>query len=149
MAGLAGTNMIYEAAGMHASLMGFCMESLIIDNDILGQSLRCVRGIDVSPDAMSIQTMRDVCLGGPEHYLGHAQTLSLMQTEYIYPTVGDRLSPKEWEAEGKEIMIDRAIKEKRRILDEYFPSHISPEMDAELRRKFDIKLPRERMLRTH
>ena len=26
MAGLAGTNMIYEAAGMHASLMGFCME---------------------------------------------------------------------------------------------------------------------------
>ena len=149
MAGLAGTNMIYEAAGMHASLMGFCMESLIIDNDILGQSLRCVRGIDVSPDAMSIQTMRDVCLGGPEHYLGHAQTLSLMQTEYIYPTVGDRLSPKEWEAEGKEIMIDRAIKEKRRILDEYFPSHISPELDAELRRKFDIKLPRERMLRTH
>jgi len=122
---------------------------LIIDNDILCQSLRCVRGIDVSPDAMSIQTMRDVCLGGPEHYLGHAQTLSLMQTEYIYPTVGDRLSPKEWEAEGKEIMIDRAIKEKRRILKEHYPSHISPELDAELRWKFDIKLPREKMLRTH
>lgn len=149
MAGLAGTNMIYEAAGMHASLMGFCMESLIIDNDILGQSLRCVRGIDVSADAMSIQTMRDVCLDGPEHYLGHAQTLSLMQTEYVYPTIGDRLSPKEWEAEGKEIMLDRAIKEKRRILDEHFPTHISAELDAELRRKFDIKLPHERMLRTH
>ena len=44
MAGLAGLNMVYEAAGMHASLMGFCLESLIIDNDMLGQCLRCVRG---------------------------------------------------------------------------------------------------------
>ena len=145
MAGLAGTNMIYEAAGMHGSLMGFCMESLIIDNDILGQSLRCVRGIDVSPETLSVQTMRDVCLGGPEHYLGHAQTLSLMQTEYVYPTIGDRLSPKEWESAGKLSMVEKAIREKRRILDEHFPGHISAELDAELRRKFDIKLPRERM----
>ena len=146
-AGLAGTNLIYEAAGMHASLMGFCMEGLIIDNDILGQSLRCVRGIDVNVDTMSVQTMRDVCLGGPEHYLGHAQTLSLMQTEYFYPTIGDRLSPKEWEAEGRTIMIDRAIKEKDRILEEHFPDHISAELDAEIRRKFDIKLPRAKMRR--
>ena len=146
-AGLAGTNLIYEAAGMHASLMGFCMEGLIIDNDILGQSLRCVRGIDVNVDTMSVQTMRDVCLGGPEHYLGHAQTLSLMQTEYFYPTIGDRLSAKEWEAEGRTIMIDRAIKEKDRILEEHFPDHISAELDAEIRRKFDIKLPRAKMRR--
>ena len=148
-AGLAGTNLVYEAAGMRASLMGYCMEGLIIDNDILGQSLRVVRGIDVNENTMSVQTMRDVCLGGPEHYLGHAQTLSLMQTEYFYPTVGDRLSPKEWEAQGKSIMIDRAIKEKRRILDEHFPDHISPELDADLRKKFDIKLPREQMRRKH
>ncbi len=48
MAGLSGLNMVYEAAGMHASLMGFCLESLVIDNDMLGQCLRCVRGVDVS-----------------------------------------------------------------------------------------------------
>ncbi|MDH5798777.1 MAG: trimethylamine methyltransferase family protein, partial [Paracoccaceae bacterium] len=30
MAGLSGLNMVYEAAGMHASLLGFCHESLIL-----------------------------------------------------------------------------------------------------------------------
>ncbi len=28
LAGLSGLNMVYEAAGMHASLLGFCLESL-------------------------------------------------------------------------------------------------------------------------
>ena len=42
-----GLNMVYEAAGMHARFL-FCLESLIIDNDMLGQCLRCVRGIEVN-----------------------------------------------------------------------------------------------------
>jgi trimethylamine--corrinoid protein Co-methyltransferase len=85
MAGLSGLNMVYEAAGMHASLLGFCLESLIIDNDMLGQCMRCVRGIEVNETTLDIQVMKDVCMGGPGHYLGHDQTISLMQTEYIYP----------------------------------------------------------------
>ena len=50
MAGLAGLNLVYESAGMHASLLGFSLESMIIDNDMLGQCLRCVRGIEVNND---------------------------------------------------------------------------------------------------
>ena len=97
MAGLSGLNMVYEAAGMHASLLGFCLESLIIGDDLLGQSLRCVRGIEVTEDNLSLEVMRSVCLEGPGHYLGSQQTLDLMQTEYVYPRLGDRTSPKEWE----------------------------------------------------
>ena len=48
MAGLTGLNMVYEAAGMHASLLGFCHESLILGDDLLGQAMRCVRGIEVN-----------------------------------------------------------------------------------------------------
>ena len=48
MAGLSGLNLVYESAGMHASLLGFCLESLIIDNDMLGHCQRCVRGIEVT-----------------------------------------------------------------------------------------------------
>ncbi|MCF6305401.1 MAG: trimethylamine methyltransferase family protein [Rhodobacteraceae bacterium] len=145
MAGLAGGNLIYEAAGMHASLLGFCHESLIIDNDILGQSLRCVRGIEVNKDTLSLDTIRDVCLGGPEHFLGQPQTLNLMQREYIYPEIGDRTTPKEWEELQKPKMLDKAIAKKRQILEGYFPSHISDKLDAEIRAKFDIKLPRAAM----
>ena len=103
MAGLAGLNLVYESAGMHASLLGFCLESLVLGDDLLGQALRCVKGIDVNNASLSLETMRDICLNGPGHYLGHNQTLSLMQTEYIYPVLGDRTSPKEWAENGKQI----------------------------------------------
>ena len=101
MAGLSGLNMVYEAAGMHASLLGFCLESLILGDDLIGQALRCVRGIEVTEDTVSVDVIRATCLEGPGHYLGSDQTLALMQTEYIYPALGDRTSPKEWEELGQ------------------------------------------------
>ncbi|TIU67263.1 MAG: hypothetical protein E5W15_21185, partial [Mesorhizobium sp.] len=110
--------LVYESAGMHASLLGFCLESLIIDNDMLGHCLRCVRGIEVTDDALSIDTIAEVCLKGPGHYLGNDQTLKLMQTEYFYPAVGDRFSPKEWNEKGRPDILSRAIAEKKRVLAE-------------------------------
>jgi trimethylamine--corrinoid protein Co-methyltransferase len=35
----------------------------------LGQALRCVRGIEVTEDSVSLEAMRSVCLDGPGHYL--------------------------------------------------------------------------------
>ena len=93
--------MVYESAGMHASLLGFCLESLIIDNDILGQSMRAVRGVEVTQETLSLDAMRDVCLDGPGHYLGHDATIKVMQSEYVYPQLADRSSPKEWEENEK------------------------------------------------
>lgn len=146
MAGLSGLNLVYESAGMHGSLMGFCLESLIIDNDLLGQCLRCVRGIEVSPESLSVATIADVCQNGPGHYLGHGQTLSLMQTEYIYPELGDRLSPKEWAEKGRPDIVEVAIEQKNRILADHFPRHISREMDDEIRAAFaNTYLPRAEM----
>jgi len=132
LAGLSGLNMIYEAVGMHASLLGFCMESLILGDDILGQALRCVRGIDVTEDSTSIEAMKAVCLGGPGHYLGSDQTLALMQTEYIYPAVGNRMSPKEWGEAGKPQLLDRAIARKNEIMARA-GCLIAPEIDAAIR----------------
>ena len=140
MAGLSGLNMVYEAAGMHASLLGFCLESLIIDNDMLGQCLRCVRGVEVTDESIGIDVMRDVCMGGPGHYLGHDQTISLMQTEYVYPALGDRSSPKEWEELGKPNLIAEAVKAKLDILQNFHPAHIAPELDDHLRAAYDIRL---------
>lgn len=146
LAGLSGLNLVYESAGMHGSLMGFCLESLIIDNDLIGQCLRCVRGIDVSDDTLSLETIADVCLNGPGHYLGHGQTLKLMQTEYVYPVLGDRLSPKEWAEKGKPDIVERAIAEKQRILENNFPRHVSRDVDDRIRATFpNVRLPRSQM----
>ena len=147
MAGLSGLNLVYELAGMHASLLGFCLESLIVDNDMLGQCLRCVRGIEVSDAALSVESIREVCMEGPGHYLGHEQTLRLMQTEYFYPAVADRFSPKEWGEKGKPDLLQKAIAEKQRVLSTRFPRHVDRALDDRLRARFGelIRLPRSGM----
>ncbi|MDE3120828.1 MAG: trimethylamine methyltransferase family protein [Paracoccaceae bacterium] len=140
LAGLSGLNMAYEAVGMHASLLGFCLESLVMGDDILGQVMRCVRGIEVTEDKVSIEAMKQVCLGGPGHYLGSEQTLSLMQTEYVYPVVGNRMSPKEWVEAGKPELLDRAIARKNAILAKA-GNLIDPEIDAAIRATYHIHVP--------
>jgi len=141
MAGLSGLNMVYEAAGMHASLLGFCLESLILGDDLLGQAMRCVRGIEVTEDSVSLEVMRSVCLEGPGHYLGHNQTLSLMQTEYIYPELADRSSPKEWVELGKPDLLQKATARKEEILADRSAARFDPELDAKIRANFKIHLP--------
>ena len=89
-------------------------------------------GIDVTEDSISIEAMKAVCLGGPGHYLGSDQTLQLMQTEYIYPAVGNRMSPKEWEEAQKPDLLEGAIARKDAILDKA-PCQVPPETDRAVR----------------
>ncbi|MEZ5772214.1 MAG: trimethylamine methyltransferase family protein [Defluviimonas denitrificans] len=137
LAGLSGLNMVYEAVGMHASLLGFCLESLVLGDDILGQVLRCVRGIDVTEDSTSIEAMKSVCLGGPGHYLGSEQTLKLMQTEYVYPALGNRMSPKEWVEADRPMLLDKAIARKNDILSKA-GMQVDPQLDAAIRADYNI-----------
>ncbi|KAE9630048.1 trimethylamine methyltransferase family protein [Parasedimentitalea maritima] len=141
MAGLSGLNMVYEAAGMHASLLGFCHESLILGDDLIGQALRCVRGIEVNDETLALDQIRATCIGGPGHYLGTDQTLSRMQSDYVYPGLGDRTSPKEWEELQKPDLLKKASARKEQILGERSQARFDPETDAALRARFNIHLP--------
>ncbi|SMO40777.1 trimethylamine methyltransferase family protein [Ruegeria faecimaris] len=142
MAGLSGLNMVYESAGMHSSLLGFCFESLILGDDLIGQAMRCVRGIEVSDETLALDQMAEVCLGGPGHYLGTDATLGRMQADYVYPAHGDRTSPKEWVELGKPDLIEKATARKLEILSTSSPAQFDPALDAQIRSKFNIHLPR-------
>jgi trimethylamine--corrinoid protein Co-methyltransferase len=95
---------------------------------------------------LSVDTIRAAVIDGPGHYLGAKQTLEIMQTEYIYPAVGDRLSPKEWNEVGRPQIIDVAIAKVKTILDNHYPSHIPEDIDARIREYLPIALPREKMI---
>lgn len=141
MAGLSGCNMIYESAGMHASLLGFCHESLILGDDLIGQALRCVRGIEVNDETLALDQMRQVCIGGPGHYLGTEQTLSRMEQDHVYPALGDRSSPKEWDELGKPDLIEKATTRKEQILGQRAAASFDPMLEKALRDAFPIHLP--------
>ena len=144
-AALSGANIVYESAGMYASLLGTCPESLLLDNDVLSAVGRSIRGIEVNPDTLSFDEIEQVCTGGEGHYLGSANTLQVMQSEYVYPDFSDRNSPTVWEEQGKPVLLNRAIERKRELLARHVPRHVSDEIDARVRAGFPIFLSREAM----
>ena len=140
LASLAGANLIYEAAGMYGSLLASSLESFVLDNDMIGSILRATRGIEVTPETLSLETIRDVCLGGPGHFLGEAQTLERMQSDYFYPALSDRRTPQEWAGALDKDLLERARARTRELLDGPHPDHLPPEIDAQIRARFPIRL---------
>ncbi|MGH2523457.1 MAG: trimethylamine methyltransferase family protein, partial [Anaerolineales bacterium] len=142
---LAGAQYNHHAAGMLESLLCVAYENYVIDDDINGQVMRLVRGLEVTDDALSVEVIHEICTEGPGHYLGHEQTLRLMNTEYYYPHTADRATRADWEAAGGLDMRERARQQARETLKTAFPQIVSDEMDQKLRSEFNILLAREVM----
>ena len=142
-AALAGAG-LSEVAGMMASLMGCSFEAMVIDNDMLGNVARVLRGIEVTEETLSFETISDV-VRDPGHYLGHSQTLALMESEYLYPGISDRRPQGEWQETGKADIVDAAQARVREILSSHYPDHIGATTDRKIRERFDILLPEAAM----
>ena len=54
-----------------------------------------MRGIEVSDDALSFETIREI-VEGEGCFLGHAQTMQSMTRDYLYPEVADCSMPQNW-----------------------------------------------------
>ena len=119
LAGTAGANLVYESSGMLASLLGASFEQFVIDDELLGYALRAVRGLEVTDETLALDVIESVVYG-EGHFLGTAQTLSMMETEYLYPSIGDQ----------------RGLHE----LMQNHPMYLTAEQDSEIRARFPIVL---------
>ena len=120
LAAHAGSNIITQSCGMQASLLGMSFEAYVADNDMLGNILRAVRGVEVNRENLSVDVIAEAC-HGEGHYLGHWQTLERMKSDYFYPALGDRQAPRDWEQKGSLDMRARAKERARDILQNHFP----------------------------
>ncbi|MCK6450832.1 MAG: trimethylamine methyltransferase family protein [Alphaproteobacteria bacterium] len=146
-AALAGANYVHHSAGMLESLLAVAYEQYVIDNDVNGVAMRMLKGIDVSDESLSIDVIDEVCRG-EGHFLGHPQTLGLMNSEYLYPRFMDRQTRDDWESKGAKDIREAARDHARKVLAEHFPRVIEPALDRDLRRRFRILLP-ESAMRPH
>jgi trimethylamine--corrinoid protein Co-methyltransferase len=141
---MAGCNLIGETAGMLGSLMACSFEAMVIDDDMIGNVMRAVRGIEVNDDTLSFEVIRDT-VEGSGHFLDHPQTLEMMQTEYLYPQLADRGTYDEWKDTGKRDAYEIAHEKVVQILAEHYPVYIEPDADARIRKHFPIVLQPEDM----
>lgn len=145
-AGLGGANMIYESAGMMASLLGASFEAFILDNEMLSNINRAIRGIEVSEETLGFDAIRDAVMGAG-HFLGGDHTMNAMLRDYYYPVLANRDNPAVWAEAGAPDAWRTANLTAREILDTHYPDYISKDADTWIRDKFTIHLPLDRMHR--
>ncbi len=139
LAAHAGANRLCEVGGMMGSLMGCSFESMVIDNEMIGAIARTLRGIEISDDTLSVDTIHE-CAINPGHYLGNAQTLEVMESEYLYPTLMDRSAAGQWETEGSKSLFEQSQVQVKEMMADHFPNYLGREADAKVRLRFPIKL---------
>lgn len=138
-AGLAGGNLIYESAGMTASLLGASFEAFLLDNDMLAHIYRALRGIEVSEDTLNYDAIVEA-VTGDGHFLGGAQTMAAMERDYYYPALADRDAPALWSQKGRPDAWQLANRRVREILSRPDPGYLDAASDRAIRQVFDIRL---------
>jgi len=141
-AGLAGANMIYESAGMMASLLGASFEAMILDNEMLALNQRAIRGVEVNEETLGFDAIRQAVYGDG-HFLGGENTMNAMLRDYYSPTLANRDSPTVWEETGAPDAWNAAKTQLAQLQSEPRDNYLSQEADARIRDKFPIKLSRK------
>ena len=137
--GLAGANMIYESSGMMASLLGVSFEAFVLDNEMLSNIYRTIRGVEVNEETLGFEAIREA-VTGEGHFLGGNHTMSAMERDYYYPQLANRDSPAVWNETGAPDAWQAAGEKAREILEEHRPDYIGDEAEARIRDKWKIYL---------
>ena len=103
---LAGANFIHDAAGLMEFALTVCYEKFVIDNEVLGMVMRAVEGIRVDDDTLAFDIIKQVGPGG--NFITAKHTRRFMRSEHYQPTLSDRNSRQEWEAEGRKTTWEKA-----------------------------------------
>ncbi|MFU8795837.1 MAG: trimethylamine methyltransferase family protein [Dehalococcoidia bacterium] len=112
---LAGANFIHDAAGLMEFAMTVCYEKYVIDNEILGMVMRSVEGIRVDDDTLALDLIKQAGPGG--NFVAARHTRRFMRREHYHPTLSDRSSREDWEANGSRTTWQRAAQKVKEILD--------------------------------
>jgi len=111
---LAGANFIHDAAGLMEFALTVCYEKYVIDNEILGMVMRAVDGIKVNDDTLAFDLIKEVGPGG--NFITTKHTRRFMRSEHYQPSLSDRNSREDWEAEKGRDTWERAAEEVKKII---------------------------------
>jgi trimethylamine--corrinoid protein Co-methyltransferase len=136
---LSGGDYIHHSAGMLDSLMTVAYEQFVIDNDINGMATRVLEGIKVTDETLALDIIREVGPGGmfltQEHTRKHARS-----TEFYVPN-GPHRRPPRGDGDATDLR-QHARLVARQLLDQEAAALIPADVDREIRKQYDIRLPR-------
>lgn len=134
MVALAGADCIHLAAGMLDSGNSIALEQFVIDDEIIGMVHRLLAGVNVSQEAIGLETIEAVGPGG--NYVTEDHTIRHMMDEFFYPGLAVRASFDLWEAKGRPTMLSKAGSRVKEILNEGRDNLLGTETAAAIKRTF-------------
>lgn len=129
MAVLGGVNKIFYPGTMEGA-MTVSKEGLVIDDEIVGQLYRVLRGIDVNESTMALDVISQVGPGG--HYLGQKHTMQFLKQEQFIPPLADRQTRDKWEQSGSKGVAEKAHDKVLDIIQNYQPDPLDANVECEL-----------------
>jgi len=104
------------------------MEMAVICDDILGNILRIVRGVEVSDETLAVDVIKEV---GPEgNFLGHKHTLRHIRDELHIPSIFDRNPEAAWAKAGSKPIHQVAKEKAQKILKEHHAQPLPRDVQA-------------------
>lgn len=127
---LSGANIGVQCLGTLDALMTLSYEKIIIDQEIISRALRIQKGIEVSSDALAVEAIQEIGVGGT--YLMHPSTFKECRNMWT-PSVSDWQSHDAWTASGAEDIVRRANKTYKSILENAPETFLTQDLDATLK----------------
>ncbi|MFP4172048.1 MAG: trimethylamine methyltransferase family protein [Candidatus Hydrogenedentota bacterium] len=129
---LSGADFVHDNGYTESGKTGDIFQT-VLDDEIIGMARRIEQGIEVNEESMALDIIRSVGPGG--HYLYEDHTMKWFRKSFR-PTLMERSSYEDWEANGCKTMKDRVIEKTRDILatHEGPRSKVPAEADQEIER---------------
>jgi len=139
LASMGGSNYIHHSAGMLESMLTIAYEQYVIDDEIIGNCCKVLKGIDCDAEHLALEVIDSVGPGG--NFMTAPHTMAHMRTEYYNGNgVTDRKSREKWEQEGSRDIRQRALDIAKKLLAGPKSLYIPEEIDRAIRKKFNILL---------
>lgn len=139
LASMGGSNYIHHSAGMLESMLTIAHEQFVIDDEIIGNCCKVLKGIEVDAEHLALEVIEAIGPGG--NFMTSPHTMAHMRSEYYNGNgVTDRKSRDKWEQGGSLNTRQRALEMAKKLLSNPEPSYISEMIDKTIRNEFHIIL---------
>lgn len=115
MAMLSGANFVHDNGYTESGITGDIFQT-VMDDEIIGMSRLIAGGVEVNEETLAVEEICNVGPGG--HYLYEDHTMKWFRNHW-QPTLMDRNSYEDWDAQGRLTMKDRIVKKTRDIIANY------------------------------
>jgi trimethylamine--corrinoid protein Co-methyltransferase len=110
-------------------------EQAIISNEICSFINRILRGIEVNPDTLAVDVIREIGPGG--EYLTHNHTMEYFRSEQWDAKLGNRMTRDHWEEKGAMDIRAKAREKFKIIRATHQPKPLDPEVQKKLQQIVD------------